>query len=334
MNRKQSGTQHVEMDQRGNAYEDLEDKYNALDQLVCVLCNSVIKSDILWTAHLGSRQHKEKLDVMRTAGPTKPPELVGKRKAEFIEPVPHKKLKEKDKGVKHSDGVPSDFFDSKRTALPKNSSEKTSEKTPIKSILKSSNSQNSTNQLGLGSYSSSEEDDSEDEDEKGKQSMSSSVTPSMQSSIQLSHPSLPPDFFDSGVKTEEPVEEEKTKTMADVLPEGFFDNPKADAKVRQVEYKDKMEEEWEMFQRAMKEESHVSEAIMEEEDEQINVDRNIDEIDDQINRWKEINTLEIKKEEIMQRKNEAPGKEEDDSDDDLGEEDLEEFLNWRSKKLK
>jgi hypothetical protein len=31
-----------------------------------------------------------------------------------------------------------------------------------------------------------------------------------------------------------------------------------DLQVRQVEYKDKMEEEWEMFQRAMKEESHVS----------------------------------------------------------------------------
>lgn len=28
--------------------------------------------------------------------------------------------------------------------------------------------------------------------------------------------------------------------------------------VRQVEYVDKMEEEWELFQKAMKEESHVS----------------------------------------------------------------------------
>ena len=38
------------------------------------------------------------------------------------------------------------------------------------------------------------------------------------------------DFFDSGVKREE-ITEEKPKTMADILPEGFFDNPKADAKV-------------------------------------------------------------------------------------------------------
>lgn len=29
----------------------------------------------------------------------------------------------------------------------------------------------------------------------------------------------------------EEIKEEKPKTMADILPEGFFDNPKADAKV-------------------------------------------------------------------------------------------------------
>jgi hypothetical protein len=40
------------------------------------------------------------------------------------------------------------------------------------------------------------------------------------------------DFFDSGVKKHEATEEEeKPRTMADILPEGFFDNPKADAKV-------------------------------------------------------------------------------------------------------
>ena len=34
-------------------------RYNSLDQLVCVLCNSVIKSSLLWPAHLQSRGHKE-----------------------------------------------------------------------------------------------------------------------------------------------------------------------------------------------------------------------------------------------------------------------------------
>lgn len=34
-------------------------RYNTLDQLVCVLCNTVIKSNILWNAHIQGRQHKE-----------------------------------------------------------------------------------------------------------------------------------------------------------------------------------------------------------------------------------------------------------------------------------
>ncbi len=131
------------------------------------------------------------------------------------------------------------------------------------------------------------------------------------------------DFFDAGVapSTSKDEEEEETKpqSMAEKLPEGFFDNPKEDAKVRitcsdktwgqswvevpiwgndeivnytrkfgprfscvspfsfcekcsstalylnltfcqvrQVEYKDKMDEEWELFTRAMKEQSVVS----------------------------------------------------------------------------
>lgn len=40
--------------------------------------------------------------------------------------------------------------------------------------------------------------------------------------------------------------------MADKLPEGFFDDPILDAKVRKVEYVDKEEEEWNAFQKAMK----------------------------------------------------------------------------------
>lgn len=41
------------------------------------------------------------------------------------------------------------------------------------------------------------------------------------------------DFFDSGIKpTSEVVPQERV--MADVIPEGFFDNPKQDAKVSSI----------------------------------------------------------------------------------------------------
>lgn len=166
--------------------------------------------------------------------------------------------------------------------------------------------------LSLAEYSS----DEEDEDETTHQ--------------QISHPSLPSDFFDSGTKPASEVVPQ-AKVMADVIPEGFFDNPKQDAKVRQVEYKDKMEEEWDMFQKAMKEESHVSEAIVEEEDEQINVDRNIEEIDDQINRWKEVNDLHIKKDEMPHKTDNKTS--DSDNDSDIDDENLEDFLDWRSKKI-
>ncbi|KAK7441700.1 hypothetical protein BaRGS_00040563 [Batillaria attramentaria] len=141
------------------------------------------------------------------------------------------------------------------------------------------------------------------------------------------------DFFDAGLKAEgEKVETvSKPTAMADVLPEGFFDDPKMDAKVRKVEYKDKMEEEWELFQRSMKEETHVSEAIIEEEDEQVNVERNLDEIDDQMQRWKEVDDLHVKKETIAKPVGDS-GNKDDDSDADLEEEDLNQFLDWRSKK--
>ena len=41
------------------------------------------------------------------------------------------------------------------------------------------------------------------------------------------------------------------------LPEGFFDDPKKDAKARKVEYKDPMTEEWEKFQKSIQKEDDV-----------------------------------------------------------------------------
>ena len=42
------------------------------------------------------------------------------------------------------------------------------------------------------------------------------------------------------------------------LPEGFFDDPKLDAKARKVEYKDPMTEEWDKFQKTIQKEDDVS----------------------------------------------------------------------------
>ncbi|KAL4238716.1 hypothetical protein ACF0H5_003423 [Mactra antiquata] len=281
-------------------------KYNSLDQLVCVLCNSVIKSELLWPTHLHSKTHKEKLDQLKKKQTVE--SSTGKRKlTEDSNTVATKKIKENSNGSSsNSGGLPSDFFDSSKGSSSKKSK---------------SSVTNSTKPL-LSGYGSS---DSEENEERSSATTSSSSTLAVVSG-------LPADFFDSNVTPSTSKEEEdKPSKISDALPEGFFDDPKMDAKIRNVEYIDKMEEEWDLFQRTMKEESHVSEAIIEEEDEQVNVDRNIDEIDEQIQCWKEVNDLETKKEEIM-RNGPIECKKDNDSDDDLNEEMLDEFLDWRSKK--
>jgi zinc finger protein 830 len=115
---------------------------------------------------------------------------------------------------------------------------------------------------------------------------------------------------------DEVVEEKPRKpeppAATEILPEGFFDDPKMDAKVscktttqitlfasivicclcdivllqaRNVEYRDPVEEEWERFQRAIKEEAEQSQQIIQDEQEEATAERQIDEIDEQMRNW-------------------------------------------------
>merc|ERR1712150_156856 len=71
-------------------------KYNTLDQLVCILCNNVIKNDFMWNAHLQSKQHKERTLALKTQGPAKPAHLetvTSKRKSEDNSTINEKKRK-------------------------------------------------------------------------------------------------------------------------------------------------------------------------------------------------------------------------------------------------
>lgn len=89
----------------------------------------------------------------------------------------------------------------------------------------------------------------------------------------------------------EKLEESNNETAAneqhkdETLPEGFFDDPIKDAKARNSEYKDPVEEEWERFQHEIKAESDFSNAIIAEDQEEAITERQIDEIDEQIRNW-------------------------------------------------
>ncbi|CAN2388362.1 Zinc finger protein, partial [Pristimantis euphronides] len=81
---------------------------------------------------------------------------------------------------------------------------------------------------------------------------------------------IPPDFFDSKTRAvshsgsilkadiQEKLVERKENT-AEALPEGFFDDPEVDAKVRKVDApKDHLDKEWEEFQKEMRQVNSVS----------------------------------------------------------------------------
>ncbi|XP_054283961.1 zinc finger protein 830-like [Macrosteles quadrilineatus] len=117
----------------------------------------------------------------------------------------------------------------------------------------------------------------------------------------------------------------------DPLPEGFFDDPIMDAKARNVEYKDPIQEEWEKFQKEIKEETSVSTQIIEDDQEEATTERQIQEIDEQLRNWSRVLDLEKKKETVqaVATKGSSENAREDASDD---EEDFDEFLDWRAKK--
>ncbi|XP_064644294.1 zinc finger protein 830-like isoform X2 [Lineus longissimus] len=294
-------------------------RYNSLSQLSCSLCGSQIKTDKLWTPHVMGRTHKEnvaalkqKTEAAEVPGP-RPPDR-GKRKAsELDDEQLLKKIKEKSENGNQAQ--PKSILKNAPKSILKNA-------TPQPAVVKSA--------LALGNYASSE-DESENEEEAQPPTVLHVPEPvASSSSVEDLGTGLPTDFFDAGPsKSAEPVD--PIASMAEKLPEGFFDDPKLDAKVRKVEYKDKMDEEWALFQKSMKTENTVSEAIMEEDDEQKTVERNIDEIDEQLHRWTQVYDLAKKKEELMSMPPETVRKDEEEDASDIEDQEFEEFLDWRSK---
>ncbi|KAJ8402817.1 hypothetical protein AAFF_G00364890 [Aldrovandia affinis] len=129
-------------------------------------------------------------------------------------------------------------------------------------------------------------------------------------------PGLPADFFDSSFPSgsavshsgsvlkadeqERPVT--KKENTAEALPEGFFDDPVTDAKVRKVDApKDQMDKEWDEFQKEIRQVNNASEAIVAEDDEEGRLERQIDEIDEQIECYRRVEVLR-EKQDLLEKK--------------------------------
>ncbi|KAF2896661.1 hypothetical protein ILUMI_09510 [Ignelater luminosus] len=242
--------------------------YNDLGQLICILCQSVVRSDAVWPVHINSKQHRDKVEQAKKLKektnnfttplkrPLTPPIEVSNKKIKgILKNAPSRKEEtETDVGVS---GIPIDFFD--------NNSSKTQE---------------------LNNQSNIIVEKSEDKMEVDHQA---------------------------------------------AIPEGFFDDPKQDAKARNIDYKDPIEEEWEKFQKAIRDADNESAAIIAEDQEEATNERQIDEIDEQMKNWSRVLTLERKKTEVISTVNKEtanPQNEQNSEDED----DFDEYLDWRSKR--
>ncbi|KAK2822487.1 hypothetical protein Q5P01_022552 [Channa striata] len=277
-------------------------KYNSLGHLSCNLCNVQVKSELLWPTHVLGKQHKERVAELK--------EGKGQVATQQSQPVKRKAPESEDVNGKKAKPAPAAGL----------------------SLL-------------AGVY---EEDDNDDKAEGAEEVAGTTSAPAQE--VEAS--GLPADFFDSSIppslaishsgsilKAE--VQEksiERKENTAESLPEGFFDDPIRDAKVRNVDApKDQMDKEWEEFQKEIRQVNTKSEAIVAEEDEEGRLERQIDEIDEQIECYKRVELLRDKRDVVKSKS--LPRKEEQmeiDGNTEEEEEDEEELLgllsrDWRAK---
>lgn len=300
-------------------------KYNSLGHLSCSLCNVQVKSELLWPAHVLGKQHKEKVAELKggKSQPTAPQSQPVKRKAPESEDINGKKAKPASGAGQSASGLPADFF-----ARPSDKEAVSAKKSTGLSLL-------------VGVY---DEDDDEEGGEEAGQAGVSNPAPEKSEVA-----GLPTDFFDSSIPSTPSISHsgsilkadvqekgaEKKDNTAEALPEGFFDDPVRDAKVRNVDApKDQMDKEWEEFQKEIRQVNTKSEAIVAEDDEEGRLERQIDEIDEQIECYKRVEVLRDKRDVVKSKP--LPTKDEDMETGASEEEDEEELLgllsrDWRAK---
>ncbi|KAK1331071.1 hypothetical protein QTO34_009019 [Cnephaeus nilssonii] len=287
-------------------------KYNRLGQLSCVLCNTPVKSELLWQTHVLGKQHRERVAELKgakeaTQGPS----------ASAAPPSAKRKAPD------------SDSHDAKRpkaSPVPQVQPSTSALRTNVDKAGKESTRATPGKASALGLLPDYEEEEEEEEEEKGgeRPEGDASTQPpdtqakehSLSSSLEATGSGLPRDFSTtnppkapliphSGSIEKAEIHEkivERRENTAEALPEGFFDDPEIDARVRKVDApKDQMDKEWDEFQKAMRQVNTISEAIVAEEDEEGRLDRQIGEIDEQIECYRRVEKLRNRQDEIKHK---------------------------------
>ncbi|CAF98476.1 unnamed protein product, partial [Tetraodon nigroviridis] len=303
-------------------------KYNGLGHLSCVLCNVQVKSELLWPTHVLGKPHKEKVAELKGA---KTPTVTQqtqpvKRKAADSEYVSGKKAKPTSGPSQAVAGSDDDVF-----------------KKPLEKQEVRKNPASLTLLAGVYEDEDGEDGDEEEKDKPG----STNLPPQVPETAEL-----PADFFDSSIPSTPAISHsgsilkadvqeksaEKKENSAEALPEGFFDDPVRDAQVRNVDApKDQLDKEWEEFQKEMRLVNTKSEAIVAEDDEEGRIERQIDEIDEQIECYRRVEVLRDRRDAVRRRplpRKDVQGKQEAQKEEEG--EDEEELLgllsqDWRAK---
>ncbi|XP_026052886.1 zinc finger protein 830 [Carassius auratus] len=296
--------------ERQKRVESPHAKYNSVGQLSCALCNAPVRSALLWQTHVLGKQHKDKVNQLKnrdSAGAPAASSSAASSSSALKRPAPDPAS-----------------TSGKRAKLPLTGGAGAAGG-PVSS---------SSQSVGLGLLAGLYGDDDDEED--------------------VPAAALPVDFFDSSVgsgppavshsgsvsKPEDAEESaaERKEPAAEALPEGFFDDPVRDAKVRNVDTpRDQMDKEWEEFQKEMRQVNSASDAIVAEDDEEGRLERQIDEIDEQIECFRRVELLrsrqEVKSAAARERRQRAEAEEEEDNDDEEDEEELMQVLtqDWRAK---
>lgn len=108
-----------------------------------------------------------------------------------------------------------------------------------------------------------------------------------------------------------------------------------------MEYKDPAEEEWARFQKEISQEIEAATEMVADDREESTVDRQLEEIDDQMRAWSRVSELERKKDQVEEgvecRRKQAIKKEDDEGmeggsdSSDVGSDFEEGLMDWRKK---
>jgi len=267
-------------------------KYNSTGQLFCVLCNVPVKSDMFWTGHVNGRSHQEALQQLNTK----------KRPADSTQDEPSAKRKAAvAMAVTSAPRGPPEVDTKKATdtfkvPFPVSTTPPVTRPRPI---IPEHPGPSSTFLSQKETKMEVEEADEEDDEYEQQGNNSTEVN--------------------------------ETSVNGINLPEGFFDDPKADAKIRGKEWRDPDELEWERFTKEIANEELKSSSLRSQDEEDSTKTRELEEIEEQMAHWQKVIDLERKAEEAKKLKklNESKAMMLDD-DEDV--EEYDEEMDWRSKR--